>query len=1184
MMSFQFHDLMCYNMSFGKINTNKMGGFPGLVIQLAWVQITCKGKWKTTGSVSWLVVGDGTITAQTDETKNNHATVGFYLVAHQRPNVYDWVYSTTCKADLNFQISLSGGVAAYITDKLMGYFSGTLSEIIKGQIERKVCGVMEKQVEPQLSQQLQKLNTLLLPPLDMNAPDRLQERRLEENSSSEPTLQVTDTNASSSEPVLPDHGDVDDRPAGPGIVDWTNTQALEWASWISTEVLPPDAIHELSRWALQGAEDMHLNLAGLPHMEHGFVVDQAAAGLRLGATATLEEIVVHGAQSLKAYSMEAVSPTELQFSAEFGTEEQPKVGFSATMLVRLQAQDTEDWWRHDAVSSVEERMSFRVAFLRPRARVQARLLCKDDPTTPLYTASQWFWDPVHCSRSLFVEAPTIEKQNLTFAGLAEPLSWTPLTQGVLEHDLSTLFNELVALFNTLYEEHLPEALMRLGGSQNGLEAVNKVLAHLASPTKCMDLSNANHRTQGRYGEEFSDWPKLLTSQLKDWMDNMVTGFLEANETSVLKFVSNMPAISAGPFTKLRLTDMGVSGTNQITDARFMVPNAHAPETLGFYMTTGCPHGEKSYSATLAMRLAAETPPGEALVEVDAPCGTFEMVLNVSLDTMKTANMLVPPTLFCTLLTPFKTLKVEDLKLVFESTGEVRVTLGSTSHKPVQELWALYPQLSAAVHAMLQSLASAENLTEVLEFLHQEAVRECDAKAERRLTAKKSGSKSVDALGISYDEGFNPVVWLASLLGGLAAAALVLAAVVWQAGRQKVSASKPLGVHCWLAARGNARWMVVAVCTMLAFSVILRIVACSLPYTSLTMSMFYTPSRLELDSQTVATFTYWGLALQFKAGGGSIIFIKFVLTSLACGMVSCALLALPWLLGLSFPAQHVLIRVAIWIGRLPFQESQTLANAALSMNANLALPMDAESQMRMLPLVGPFVAITACLLCLGAGVVMALSLPQRSAKTTESPDDKQWALPDLALCSGILTGTFIWLFFSFLSVGFQGLAGMVLAPGTYSGMDLGAYSPGLKSVLLLQTVVAPVGQAIFVALRAIELVSERWRPLEELCMSLNTLDVFAIVFLFSFVENVDGFTTSFVSSNFADIAANVRKLFGMPAVGVDVAVVEMGTVGLCIAAICTLVLYIRSSMYFHTFVPKVVARRDVEDSTVAVELQ
>ena len=27
---------------------------------------------------------------------------------------------------------------------------------------------------------------------------------------------------------------------------------------------------------------------------------------------------------------------------------------------------------------------------------------------------------------------------------------------------------------------------------------------------------------------------------------------------------------------------------------------------------------------------------------------------------------------------------------------------------------------------------------------------------------------------------------------------------------------------------------------------------------------------------------------------------------------------------------------------------------------------------------------------------------------------------------------------------------------------------------------------------------------------------------------------------ADIAANVRKLFGMPAVGVDVAVVEMGT--------------------------------------------
>ena len=71
---------------------------------------------------------------------------------------------------------------------------------------------------------------------------------------------------------------------------------------------------------------------------------------------------------------------------------------------------------------------------------------------------------------------------------------------------------------------------------------------------------------------------------------------------------------------------------------------------------------------------------------------------------------------------------------------------------------------------------------------------------------KAVDRGVDALGISYDEahnlsascpnnstasdsqstrkvqpqGFNPVVWLASLLGGLAAAALVLAAVVWQA--------------------------------------------------------------------------------------------------------------------------------------------------------------------------------------------------------------------------------------------------------------------------------------------------------------------------------------------------------------------------------------------------------------------
>ena len=76
------------------------------------------------------------------------------------------------------------------------------------------------------------------------------------------------------------------------------------------------------------------------------------------------------------------------------------------------------------------------------------------------------------------QAPTVERQNLTFEGLSEPLqlglrerccslwkaalgvqraafrSWTALTPGILEEDLSTLFNELVALFNQLYEARL----------------------------------------------------------------------------------------------------------------------------------------------------------------------------------------------------------------------------------------------------------------------------------------------------------------------------------------------------------------------------------------------------------------------------------------------------------------------------------------------------------------------------------------------------------------------------------------------------------------------------------------------------------------------------------------------------------------------------------------------------------
>ena len=96
-----------------------------------------------------------------------------------------------------------------------------------------------------------------------------------------------------------------------------------------------------------------------------------------------------------------------------------------------------------------------------------------------------------------------------------------------------------------------------------------------------------HRCRsGYYGDEFSDWPKLLSGQLKKFLDQMISGFFVANQslggagsrtqrrklprqflcsvakpssnpgrsmlrTSAPKFVRDMPAISAGPFT-LRL--------------------------------------------------------------------------------------------------------------------------------------------------------------------------------------------------------------------------------------------------------------------------------------------------------------------------------------------------------------------------------------------------------------------------------------------------------------------------------------------------------------------------------------------------------------------------------------------------------------------------------------------------------
>ncbi|CAE7354217.1 unnamed protein product, partial [Symbiodinium necroappetens] len=97
-MSFQFHDVWCYDITFEKIDTRKKSQGTGLRIEFSGVGLTCKGKWKTTGSLSWLVVGDGTITAEIDTTKTNKATAQFYLYGINSQNRFDYVETDYCYA------------------------------------------------------------------------------------------------------------------------------------------------------------------------------------------------------------------------------------------------------------------------------------------------------------------------------------------------------------------------------------------------------------------------------------------------------------------------------------------------------------------------------------------------------------------------------------------------------------------------------------------------------------------------------------------------------------------------------------------------------------------------------------------------------------------------------------------------------------------------------------------------------------------------------------------------------------------------------------------------------------------------------------------------------------------------------------------------------------------------------
>ncbi|CAK9021956.1 unnamed protein product [Durusdinium trenchii] len=1164
---FKYHDLECHNLRFDMIHSGRMRSDedPVLGLLIDGVAIDCSGAFTATSYLTSLSVGSGTFTAKLTDNNGPRFEILFDRLHHSMPDLYQL---RRLRCEIAFAAEVELGKESYVlwaADRILKILRPFTSMLFQKAIEKQACSALDEILQVKLDPYVQEMNNLFFPSgRKLAAVGASSELLATDDQPTTTTPPANWSNSSDDKSASSNETPVDPR-ADPKLYDWQTSTFLQWGNWFATKVLPPEVAREL--FAAADVEFLKYDLADLHLPPFQFEIDQhETAGLRLHISVVMREIYFKGIEGVQAYAVEAESPSQLRGSLNLGTEEHPAMTMGLKLQITVEAKSTAEGAAPTA--SLVEEISFMVGAKQPSVSVQVRVPCGLEKMMKSNTIAQLLVDPENCLRSFLLEAPSLEWMNVTFQGLSTPLSYIANTEGQLEQDISDFFNVMVTIFNELYEAHLPGAIARLTTSDKGLNLINSMLQKHLSPSECISEQDAQQQVKERYPEKFNNWPELLDGQIQGYVHQIIHGLLKANETAVPQGWLEMPPINVGALRDVHLKDAKVTGTSQISQLQLLETNAKAPDTIAFDMEASCPTEQKNFPSSLVMTVAGtldET--GEALVQVDLPCGKLHTTLNLSVDVLEASTLLFPPSVFCTLLSPFEQIIITRLDAEDQGAGKLFVTLGSSDRRELlEEMCNLHPRLCSFMSRVGRSYGSAENATLLLQYLHQEAVGLCDAMvgSARRLLEMK------DEAGVAYEE-LN-VGLVAFTLGGVAVIWGLLMIVLAQVIRR--SPSHPL-------TKINTNFgvpFVLATTLLLVLALCLRCLAYfKLAYFSMDMNIVYKPSRKVIDSLTLAAFTFQGLAHQLSKVSGFLGF-EWNFSGLGLSLTLVVLFMLTWLVNLPFNKQHILLRVCIWFSRRQWQELGMLLLTAFTSTADIAMPLDIEQQMRMTIWSGPVIASASTMCLTAAGLCMLMTVP------TGSSDGEKSSVAmgiDLALGSGIITGLAIFLICDFVEVGFVAVAGYVMSPQTFAGYQVGDSSAFTKLAFLLIVVIAPIGQVLMVSFRCFGLKMPYQRLLEEICMGFNCIDIFAIIYFMGFLPIVDGFTVSLVEGKFMQQCEVLATLTGEKCIGVDAKAVTFGTLGLVLAAVCTLALYIRSSYELHQLVSNPTTRRDEE--TRAVEL-
>lgn len=1117
--SLDVRNLVCSDLALQRVRTEIAGsvahGNVGLALGVSGITAHCRGDFHAGGLLAGL--GDGYLKVSIASGAAGGESLRSALnVPLDSKGVPQKVEVPDCRVDLTADVALGGNFAADLVHLFLRLIKVQLQAFVQTQISHKVCAQLEHAAATNLTQFVEQLNRFLLPPKEHQMIHRELQQRVSRQKNT------------------------------PSTVDWTKVPTLAWGHWLVNDFLGIDGLNNISSWALGGESNLTLPGPAAPLVNVTIGAGDVEASA-LNVEVFLSSLSFDGMQSLKELSMQALDPDTLEASVAFGTAREPAVGFGLELSVKLSALDS---GAEQSGSSVDEVLGLRIAFTGPRLESTVKLLCDASQWTDVKSMGQWYFDTENCAKSLLSSAPAVAALDVTFASLAEPLTFWSSSSGDLENDISKLLNNLVTLFNMVYEPYLPAAVSRFI-STTGRKKLNDALGEL-QPTTCISKEAAEAMGAALLPSSWGNWPAMIDRRLHQVLSNVINGYIAANNTVLKQSLADMPPIPG--LQQLKVDQIDISGLKRLADFELLITDDDNPQSLGLEARMECPSRPKPYNTSLVFNgsVAFANISGSGVLRVDAPCGSLSAKANILISPQQLLRTTFPPSspLLCTLLPPSG---ITQLAWIWLGPGRLILDLGPASAEEVQpfaELCSLHPNFCSLLSKLASAIATPEVINHFFNTVKSEQCTDDSIRGPPPTT-----DKTLDLLGFRYFQASSWQLWLAAAFANLGLAIFLTILFAWLGPRRRSSLTGKL----WTGTKWG-KGATFGLALLMSTSLTLRMVAAFLlPYVT-TVQLLVSKGGHTLQDQTLLTYTFLGMLKMFQATSpycAGAWLLSSLLTPIAVFLLQALLLAVP----LSTSRWTYLALATAFIARLPAQELETVGNTQLILNTDILLPMGLHIQPRIELRSGFYVAFTSTLLGI---LVSLLILRLHAASGASSEPDvaeaplkrKRVQMLQLGGSAAILLGLPLFLFSSFMAVRFQGAGSSLLEPVELKGIQVGRGSTGMIVMFLAATCCAPVFQVAATLLSMVPgsmATNGLVQAAVQIGAAFNCADIFGIAYISTFIVGVGGFAQSTFHTRFLSICELLQDTVGQDCLVVDASFSPSGTFGIAIATAGSMVL-------------------------------